>query len=105
MNDCKMFVRSFEKPHPGILEKDCWLDYIQLATWLMILSMWFLYSCKLLSMFVERQVSYSISKQKMASFRGQARWAKMMSPEGKLTALVFHPTKKVNKAEELTIDI
>jgi hypothetical protein len=30
---------------------------------------------------------------------GQASWAKMMSPGGKLTALAFHPTKKVNKAE------
>jgi len=59
MNDCKMFVRSFVKPHPDILEK----------------------------------------------IQGQARWAKMISPEGKLTAQVFHPTKKVNKAEELTIDI
>ncbi len=26
----------------------------------------------------------------------------MTSPRGKLTALVCHPTKKVNKAEELT---
>jgi hypothetical protein len=36
------------------------------------------------------------------SFRGQASLAKMMSPGGKLTALAYHPTKKVNKAEELT---
>jgi len=36
------------------------------------------------------------------SFRGQASWAKMTSPGGKLTALAYHPTKKVNKAEELT---
>jgi hypothetical protein len=28
--------------------------------------------------------------------------AKMTSPGGKLTALACHPTKKVNKAEELT---
>ncbi len=39
---------------------------------------------------------------KMTSFSGQASWAKMMSPRGKLTALASHLTKKVNKAEELT---
>jgi hypothetical protein len=38
----------------------------------------------------------------MTSFRGQASWVKMTSPEGKLTALACHLTKKVNKAEELT---
>jgi hypothetical protein len=38
----------------------------------------------------------------MMSFRGQASWAKMTSPWGKLTALACHLTKKVNKAEELT---
>jgi hypothetical protein len=38
----------------------------------------------------------------MTSFSGQASWAKMMSPRGKLTALASHLTKKVNKAEELT---
>jgi hypothetical protein len=38
----------------------------------------------------------------MMSFRGQASWAKMMSPGGKLTALACHPTKRVNKVEELT---
>jgi hypothetical protein len=38
----------------------------------------------------------------MMSFRGKANWAKMTSPGVKLTALAFHPTKKVNKAEELT---
>jgi hypothetical protein len=38
----------------------------------------------------------------MVSFRGQARLVKMMSPGGKLTALAYHQTKKVNKAEELT---
>ena len=38
----------------------------------------------------------------MTSFRGQASWAKMMSPGGKLTALAYHPNRKVNKAEELT---
>jgi hypothetical protein len=37
----------------------------------------------------------------MMSFRGQASWAKMMSPEGKQTALACHLTKKVNTAEEL----
>jgi hypothetical protein len=29
-------------------------------------------------------------------------WAKMMSHGGKLTALVCHLTKKINKVEELT---
>jgi len=38
----------------------------------------------------------------MTSFRGQAIWAKMTSPGDKLTALACHPTKKVNKAKELT---
>jgi hypothetical protein len=50
-------------------------------------------------MFVERKVSYSCCKPKMMLFRGQARWGKMMSPGGRLTALVYQPTKKVNKAE------
>jgi len=38
------------------------------------------------------------------SFGGRASWAKMASPGGKPTALVCHchPTKKINKAEELT---
>ncbi len=36
------------------------------------------------------------------SFRGQASWAKMMSPGDKLTAPACHPTKKVNKADEPT---
>jgi hypothetical protein len=54
------------------------------------------------SMFVDRQLSYSQSKQRMTSFRGQASQAKMMSLGGKLTALVCHLTKRVNKAEELT---
>jgi len=36
------------------------------------------------------------------SFRGQASSAKMMSLRGKQTALACHPTKRVNKAEELT---
>jgi hypothetical protein len=54
------------------------------------------------SIFVERYVTYSRSKQKMMSFRGQASWAKMTSLVGKLIALACHPTKKVNKAEELT---
>jgi len=38
----------------------------------------------------------------MMSFRGQATWAKIVSLGGKLTALACHPTRKVNKAEELT---
>ncbi len=29
---------------------------------------------------------------------GQARWDRMTSPRGKLTALACHMTKKVNKA-------
>jgi len=29
------------------------------------------------------------------SFRGQASWAKMTSPGGKLTAMACHPTKNV----------
>jgi hypothetical protein len=37
----------------------------------------------------------------MISFRGQASWAKMTSPGIKLAAQACHPTKKVNKAEEL----
>jgi hypothetical protein len=36
------------------------------------------------------------------SLRGLVNCAKMTSPEGKVTALVCHPTKKVKKAEELT---
>jgi hypothetical protein len=52
-------------------------------------------------MFVETKVSYSIYKQNIMSFRGQASWAKRTSPGGKIT-LACHPTKKVNKAEELT---
>ncbi len=38
----------------------------------------------------------------MKSFRGEARQGKMMSSGGKLTALSYHPTKRVNKSEELT---
>jgi len=38
----------------------------------------------------------------MTSFKGQASSAKITSPGGKLTALACHPTKRVNKAEELT---
>ncbi len=36
----------------------------------------------------------------MTSFKGQASWAKMMSSEGQIAALVYNLTKKVNKAEE-----
>ncbi len=36
---------------------------------------------------------------KWTSFWGQANWAKMTSPWGKLTAPAFYPTKKVNKAD------
>jgi hypothetical protein len=38
----------------------------------------------------------------MTSFRGQASWANMTSPGGKLTALACHLARKANKAEELT---
>jgi hypothetical protein len=34
--------------------------------------------------------------------RGQARWVKMMPARGKLTALVWHLTKKVNTIVEIT---
>jgi len=44
-------------------------------------------------MFLERYFGYSLCKQKMTSFRGQARWAKRISPEGKLTELACYPTK------------
>jgi hypothetical protein len=53
-------------------------------------------------MFVERCVGHSDVNKEITSFRGQTSRAKMTSPGGKLTALVCHPTKKVNKAEELT---
>jgi hypothetical protein len=33
------------------------------------------------------------------NIQGQASWAKRTSLWGKLSALVYHPTKKVNKAE------
>jgi hypothetical protein len=36
------------------------------------------------------------------SFGGQASWAKMALPGGKLIALAYYLTKKVNKAEQLT---
>ncbi len=51
---------------------------------------------------IERWVGYSECKQNMTPLRGQARWEKMMSPGGKLTSVACHPTKIVNKAEELT---
>jgi hypothetical protein len=38
----------------------------------------------------------------MMSFRGQANWAEMTSLIGKLTAQECHPTKIVNKSEDLT---
>jgi hypothetical protein len=50
-------------------------------------------------MFEEKKVSYSCCKQNMMSFRGQASCAKMMLNAGKLTALAYHPTIKVKKAE------
>ncbi len=36
------------------------------------------------------------------AFRGQANWAKMISPGDMVTALPYFPTKKVNKEEQLT---
>jgi hypothetical protein len=36
------------------------------------------------------------------SFGGQVIWAKMTPSGGKLTAVPCHPTKKVNKAGQLT---
>jgi len=38
----------------------------------------------------------------MLPFRGKASWAKMTSPKDKLIAPACYPSKKVNKAEELT---
>ncbi len=38
----------------------------------------------------------------MVAFRGQASWAKNDVTWGKLATLACHPTKKVNKAKELT---
>ncbi len=40
--------------------------------------------------------------KKYCHLGGQASWAKMMSCRGKLTVLACNPTKKVNKAVELT---
>ncbi len=53
-------------------------------------------------MFVTGRLVIPDANKKMTSFRGEASWAKMTSPGGKLTAQACHPTKKVNKAEELT---
>ncbi len=39
---------------------------------------------------------------KTGNIQGQASWAKMTPPGCKLTALAYHPTKRVNKAQELT---
>jgi hypothetical protein len=41
----------------------------------------------------------------MTSFMGHISWAKMTVPRDKLTVLACHLTKKLNKAEEVTIDI
>jgi hypothetical protein len=51
---------------------------------------------------VERQVSYSQCKQRVPSCRWQVSSAKMTSLGSMLTHLACHPTKRVNKAEELT---
>ncbi len=40
----------------------------------------------------------------MTSFSGQVSWTKMTSSKGELAALACHPTKKVNKAEHLTVE-
>jgi hypothetical protein len=58
---------------------------------------------RVLPMFVVRSVSYSQCKQKMMSFRRQASSAKMTSFGGKLIELACLPTKRVNKAEGLTL--
>jgi hypothetical protein len=38
----------------------------------------------------------------MAQFSEQASWVKITSPGGKLKVLIYHSTKKLNIAEELT---
>ncbi len=45
-------------------------------------------------MLVERQVGHSLCKQKIDIIEGEANWAKMMSPGGKLRALAFHQPEK-----------
>ncbi len=47
-------------------------------------------------------VSYEENLSLVTALRGQDRLVKMMSSGGKLIVLAGHPTKKVNKAEELT---
>ncbi len=44
---------------------------------------------------------YYRCQETVTSFRGQARWVKMTSPRGELTAVLCRPTKRVNKTEEL----
>jgi hypothetical protein len=56
-----------------------------------------LYQC----FYRDRLVIPDVNKTYM-SFRGQVSSAKMMSLGGKQTTLACHPTKRVNKAEELT---
>jgi hypothetical protein len=41
----------------------------------------------------------------MTSFRGQASWAKMMSPGGKLTALACHPTTKSKHSRVIDLSL
>jgi hypothetical protein len=41
----------------------------------------------------------------MTSFMGHTSWAKMTVLRDKLTVLACHLTKKLNKAEELTMGI
>ncbi len=53
-------------------------------------------------LFVERRLATPDVSKKMMPFRGQNWQAKMASTGSKLTALACHPTKRVNKAEELT---
>jgi hypothetical protein len=50
----------------------------------------------------EKKNTQAFCSEASATKRRQARAAKMTSPEGKLTALPCHSTKRVNKAEELT---
>ncbi len=54
------------------------------------------------AIFVERDKLFIPSVNKNNVIGGQASWAKMALPGGKLIALAYCLTKKVNKAEQLT---
>jgi hypothetical protein len=53
-------------------------------------------------MFVENRLVIPNVNQIMMLFRVQASWTKMTSLGGKIAALLCHPTKIVNKANDLT---